>query len=70
MALNTDKVLLKILKFSKKDGSIDAEGLNIQGLFMASDNWNNRVFTYLPPTLPIDYGEEVEAYQAAILDHR
>ena len=63
LTMNTDKVLYRILKLASDDGKVALDRINILGL--SKDD--KGVFIYLPPTLPINYGEEVEAYRNAVI---
>jgi HEAT repeat protein len=65
MTMDTYEVLLKILKLTE-GAPIESVALDsiLPGVIFDS---RTGMFRYLPKTLPINYGEELETYRAAIL---
>jgi guanylate kinase/isopentenyldiphosphate isomerase len=65
LTMNTYAALLNILKSKGTNEEIEAalEG-KLPGILELD---RNGIFRFLPKTLPIDYGEEIETYNAAIL---
>jgi len=61
-AMNSYQVLLKILTQTTSE-SIAIDAATIPGLAM---DGVRKILIYLPPTIPINYGEEIRAYQDAL----
>ena len=65
LTMNTYEALLNIVKSNGTEDEI-AAALEVRLPGIAYDA-TRKIFTYLPKTLPINYGEEIETYRAAIL---
>jgi hypothetical protein len=65
LTMNTYEVLLKILK---SEGTSEEISLTMEGwLSGVIYDKERHVFKYLPKTVPINYGEEIETYKNAML---
>ena len=65
LTMNTAKVMFRILKLMSKGGEMTiAADAEIPGLSYDSET---KRFTYLPPMIPVNAGEEVETYRSAML---
>ena len=62
LTMNTYQVALRILR--QWDGTLSGLKDIIPG---AKYDDKRNIFIYLPPTLPIDYGKEIETYRSAML---